>query len=413
MLGSVETMIGLRYLRARQSTRFASFISLASLVGVALGVMALITILSVMNGFEAELRSRLLNMQSHAVVEPAAGPLDNWPALRSRLLEIDGVVEATPAVDIEGMASVEGNLLPLVVQGIDPTLEGGESGIAGTVVTGTLGNLEPGSRAVAIGRYLSFDLALQPGDSMQLLVPQPTESGLVPRLQTLRIAAIFDSGVPEYDSGVAYMHWQDAAAIKGLEGRVTGLKARFDDALAAPQRSLTIGDALNGDFNVVDWTQQNASYFRAIRIEKTMMALILSLVIAVAAFNIIASLVMVVTDKQTDIAILRTMGLSRAGVVRVFFTQGMIIAWGGVLAGVLGGVLLAANVTAVVSTLEQTLGFQLMPGDVYVMSAIPSEIRWPQVITIAVAALIITSAATLYPSRKAASVHPAQALRYG
>ncbi|MEN7342717.1 MAG: lipoprotein-releasing ABC transporter permease subunit [Pseudomonadota bacterium] len=406
-------MIGLRYLRARQSTRFASFISLASLVGVALGVMALITILSVMNGFEAELRSRLLNMQSHAVVDATTGPLADWPDLREQLLDIEGVEDVTPAVDIEGMASVEGNLVPLLVQGIDPALEQVESGIAGTVVTGTLKNLEPGSRAVAIGRYLSFDLALQPGDSMQFLVPQPTENGLVPRLQTLRIAAIFDSGVPEYDSGVAYMHWQDAAAIKGLAGRVTGLKARFDDALAAPQRSAAIERALPQQFNVVDWTQQNASYFRAIRIEKTMMALILSLVIAVAAFNIIASLVMVVTDKQTDIAILRTMGLSQRGVVRVFFTQGMIIAWGGVIAGVIGGVLLAANVTEVVSTLEQALGFQLMPGDVYVMSAIPSEIRWPQVFTIAAAALIITSAATLYPSRKAASVHPAEALRYG
>ncbi|MFK8052694.1 MAG: lipoprotein-releasing ABC transporter permease subunit [Woeseiaceae bacterium] len=413
MLRSVETMIGLRYLRSRQSTRFASFISAASLLGVAIGVAALITILSVMNGFEAELRSRLLGMQSHATLDRTDGYLNDWELLRKDVLAQPAIVSAAPVVDVEGMVNVDGQLIPLIAQGIDPELEGVGSGIQDSLVSGSLNALAPGSDQIVIGRYLAIDLGLMIGDDLQLLVPTVTTSGLVPRLQQLTVAGIFDSGVPEYDAGAAYLHWEDAAALLGKPGRVAGLKLRFDEVFSAPIISRELRERLGGDYQTTDWTQQNASYFRAIRIEKAMMALILSLVIGVAAFNIIASLVMVVTDKETDIAILRTMGLSAASVVRVFLTQGLIIAWLGVLLGVVGGVLLAANVTVVAATLEQWFGFQVMPGDVYVMSAIPSEIHWNQVLVIAVSALLITTFATFYPSKRAAAVHPAEALRYG
>ena len=413
MWKSVEGMIALRYLRAKRATRFASFISTASLIGVGLGVTALITILSVMNGFEAELRDRLLGMQSHATVSASDGQLDDWQATRERVLAVPGVQSATPVVDVEGMANVDGNLVPMLLQGIDPELEGADSGIRQSIFVGSLDALVSGSRTIAIGRYLAIDLGLQPGDRLQILVPQPTAGGGVPKLQSLMIGAVFDSGVPEYDSGAAYLHWQDAAVLKGRANEVTGLKLLFDEVFAAPALARRIEQDVADGLVAADWTAQNASYFRAIRIEKTMMALILSLVIGVAAFNIIASLVMVVTDKETDIAILRTLGLSADGVVRVFFIQGLIIAWLGVTAGIVGGLALAANVTTVVASIERWFGFQIMPGDVYVMSAIPSEINAGQVVIIAIAALLITTLATLYPSRRAALVHPAQALRYG
>lgn len=413
MFRSVETFIGLRYLRSRQSTRFASFVSAASLLGVAVGVAALITILSVMNGFEAELRSRLLNMQSHGTLTAESGSLGDWSAVRQRVIDRPGIIDATPVVDVEGMINVDGQLIPLIAQGIEPSLENADSGIRQSLVSGSLDDLTPNSRQIILGRYLAIDLGLRLGDSLQLLVPQVTSSGVVPRLQQLTVAGVFDSGVPEYDAGAAYLHWQDAAKLVGKPDQVASLRLLFQNVFDAPIITRSLVSDFGDGFLASDWTQQNASYFRAIKIEKAMMALILSLVIGVAAFNIIASLVMVVTDKETDIAILRTMGLSASSVVRVFLTQGIVIAWLGVFVGVFSGVLLAANVTEVAATLERLLGFQVMPGDVYVMSAIPSEIHPRQVFIIAISALVVTTLATLYPSRRAAAVHPAEALRYG
>ena len=413
MLRPPELMIALRYLRARQSARFASFISAASMLGVAIGVAALITILSVMNGFENELRARLLGMQSHATLTAAEGDIGDWRALRQRVLAVAGVEHAMPAVEIEAMANVDGRLVPVFAEGIAPDLEGAHGGIAASLTSGRLTDLAAGSGNVVLGRYLALELGVVPGDDVTLLLPIATPNGIVPRLRRLTVSGLFDSGVPEYDAGAAYLHWQDASALLDLDGQVTGLKLLVADVLNAPATSQALRDALGPDYVTQDWTEQNASYFRAIRLEKTMMALILTLVIAVAAFNIVASLVMVVTDKENDIAILRTLGMSPRGIVRVFLSQGLIIGWFGVLVGIGLGVALSLNVTEVVATLERALGFQVMPGDIYVMSAIPSQLKLPQVWWIAVVALSVTALATLYPARRAAAVHPAQALRYG
>lgn len=413
MLSPVEFMIALRYLRARQSTRFASFISIASLLGVAIGVAALITILSVMNGFEAELRSRLLGVQSHASIAAADGTLDDWQQLRERIADFDDVLSVRPAVSAEGMASVEGRLIPLLAEGLDPQLEREGSEIADAMVTGSLDALAPGSRRMVVGALLALDLGVRSGDSVTLLIPRVNAGVVEPRLVRFDVAGTFDSGVPDYDAGVAYLHWQDAAALLGIGDSVSALRINVADPFSAREIVEQITESLGAGFVSSDWTQDNASYFRAIKLEKAMMALMLSLVIAVAAFNIIASLVMVVTDKETDIAILRTLGLPADGIVRVFFMQGLIIGWIGVLTGVLVGTLLALNVTEVAAFIEGALGFQVMPSDVYVMTRIPSLVVPSNIFWIAVIALLLTTLATIYPARRAARVHPADALRYG
>ncbi|MEM7610894.1 MAG: lipoprotein-releasing ABC transporter permease subunit [Pseudomonadota bacterium] len=412
MLRPVELMIALRYLRARQSARFASFISFASLLGVAIGVAALITILSVMNGFEAELRERLLGMQSQATISAQDGRLDDWPSVREAVLQDSRVRGAAPVVTMEGMANVGGRLLPVLAEGLDPSVDSEVSRIASAMIAGSLEDLLPGARRIVIGRFLALDLGVGVGDDLVLLVPRPVATGVEPALHRLTVSGLFDSGVPEYDSGVAYLHWQDAADIAGLGEAVSGIKLRFDDVFAAGGIARELTAELGGSFRATDWTRENASYFRAIKLEKAMMAIILSLVIGVAAFNIVASLVMVVTDKETDIAILRTLGIDPQGVVRIFFIQGLIIGWLGVLLGVALGVALALNVTEVAAWLEGLLGFQVMPGDVYVMTRIPSEVHAINVVWIAVVALLATTIATIYPARRAASVHPAEALRY-
>ncbi|MEM9171596.1 MAG: lipoprotein-releasing ABC transporter permease subunit [Pseudomonadota bacterium] len=412
MSAGVEFLIAMRYLRSRQSTRIASFISVASLIGIAIGVAALITILSVMNGFERELRTRLLDMQAHVTIKAASGGLSDWRAVAARVGEFQDVTRARPAVTAEGMARAGGRLIPLLIEGIDPQFELNDGGLARAVSAGALESLRAGEQGLILGRYLSLDLVVSPGESITLLVPRVTDGQVSPRLVRFNVAGLFDSGVPDYDARVAYMHWQDAATLVGLQSAVSELRVDVVDVLRAAQVGQAIAEALGTDYVVSDWSAENASYFRAIRLEKTMMALMLSLVIGVAAFNIIASLVMVVTDKETDIAILRTLGLSSEGVVRVFFIQGLIIGWLGVLVGVLGGTMLALNVTEVAAFLERLVGFQVMPSDVYVMTVIPSEVKSMQILAIAGLALLLTTLATWYPARQAAAVHPAQALRY-
>lgn len=413
MMSPVEFGIAVRYLRARSSTRFASFITGASTLGVAIGVAALITILSVMNGFEAELRDRLLGMQAQATIRPVDGPLADWRSLVAELQAQDGVAGAAPVVSLEGMANVDGRLVPVLIEGLDPDFEPRVSAIAGNLVSGSLGGLRPGSQRIILGRYLSLELGVAPGDEIVLLIPRPAGELVEPLLRRFVVSGTFDSGVPDYDAGLALVNLEDAAALLGYGGAASAVKLRFDDIFSAGTLAAAIRSELGPAYESSDWTVENASYFRAIKIEKAMMVLILSLVIAVAAFNIVASLVMVVTDKETDIAILRTLGLRPTGVMRVFVTQGVIIGWLGVIVGIALGVALSLNVSEVVAAIESLFGFQIMPSDVYVMSVIPSELKWVNVAWIGALALLLTTLSTLYPARRAAAVHPAQALRYG
>jgi len=413
MLNPVELFVGLRYLRAKRRTRFVSFITGISLTGIAVGVAALIVILSVMNGFEGELRNRLLSMSAHGTISGSTGPIAEWGALVDEIGSTDGVSGAAPFTPIEGMIQSGRDLLGVMVHGVDPAWEEALSGDMINMVEGSLDVLEPGSRSIILGRYLAYDLGVRIGDGVVLLVPRPVGDGtLEPVLERFVLRGVFEAGLADHDGVLALVHTGDAASILDIGTAVKAVRFRADDVMAAPAIAAGLQARLGDVVEVSDWTVENGSYFRAIRIEKMMMSLILSLIIGVAAFNIVASLVMVVTDKTTDIAVLRTLGMGPNGVVRVFFVQGAIIGWAGVLVGVVLGVVLAVYVPVIAPFLEQLFGFQIMPGGVYYVTRIPSELELRDVMVIAVAAFVLTSLATLYPARRAALVNPAEALRY-
>lgn len=413
MIHAAELFVGLRYLRARRKTRFVSFITMISLAGIALGVAALIVILSVMNGFEGELRERLLSMTAHGYVSGQDGTVDDWRELQERINENPGVVAAAPIVEMEGMIRTGRALTGVLVHGVLPQAEQAVSGQTINFVEGSLGVLAPGERSIVLGRFLALDLGVRIGDGVVLLIPRPDGAGgLEPVLERYVVRGVFEAGVQDHDSTLALVHQEDASRLLSIDERVTAVRFLTGDVMSAPLVSAQLAESLGAGYRTSDWTIENESYFRAIRLEKMMMSLLLSLIIGVAAFNIVASLVMVVTDKTTDIAILRTLGMSPGDVVRVFFIQGAVIGWFGVFLGVAAGVLLAINVPTVVPFLEQLFGFQIMPGDVYYVTVIPSILESEDVITIAVAAFVLTSLATLYPARRAAHVNPAIALRY-
>ena len=413
MLNPVELFVGLRYLRAKRRTRFVSFITLISLLGIAIGVAALIVILSVMNGFEGELRTRLLSMSAHGSVSGREGPIVDWEDLVSQVNAEAGVAAAAPLVEVEGMIQSGRELRGVLVHGIDPAWEGPLTGDMINMIEGGLDTLEPGSRRIIIGRILAYDLNARIGDGVVLLIPRPVGDGtLEPVLERFVLSGVFEADVPEHDSVLALMHAQDAAGILDIGSAVNAIRFRADDVMTAPAIARSLQQRIGDSVTTSDWTIENGSYFRAIRIEKMMMALLLSLIIGVAAFNIVASLVMVVTDKTTDIAVLRTLGMSQGGIVRVFFVQGAMIGWIGVAIGVALGIVLGLYAPQIVAFFEQLLGAQIMPGDVYYVTRIPSELEWQDVTVIAVLAFVLTSVATLYPARRAALVDPAAALRY-
>jgi len=413
MLNPVELFVGLRYLRAKRRTRFVSFITLISLIGIALGVAALIVILSVMNGFEGELRARLLSMSAHGTVSGVDGVIEDWRPLLDDVAAEQGIAAAAPFVQMEGMVQAGRELHGVVVHGVDPMFEEKLSGDRMNMVEGSLANLVPGERGIILGRILAYRISARIGDGVVLLIPRPTgDGGLEPVLERFVLLGVFEAGLADHDGVLALVHASDAADILAIGEGVHALRFRADDVMAAPTLAPLLQQRLGDRFVTSDWTVENGSYFRAIRIEKMMMSLILSLIIGVAAFNIVASLVMVVTDKITDIAVLRTLGMGPNGVVRVFFVQGAVIGWAGVLIGVVLGVLLAIYVPVIAPFLEQLFGFQIMPGDVYYVTRIPSELELRDVVVIAVSAFVLTSLATLYPARRAALVNPAEALRY-
>ena len=412
MINPVELFVGFRYLRAKRRTRFVSFITLISLIGIALGVAALIVILSVMNGFEGELRGRLLSMSAHGFVTGSGGVTRDWRQLVEDVEAEEGVAAAAPVIELEGMIQSGRDLRAVIVHGVDPDYEGRLSGDVINLVEGDLSSLQPDSRGIILGRVLAYDLGARIGNGVVLLIPRPVGDGTMePVLERFVVTGVFEAGLQDHDSILALVNMRDAAGILDLGDEATAVRYRALDVMAAPAITERLVQQLPG-VTGSDWTLENASYFRAIRLEKMMMSLILSLIIGVAAFNIVASLVMVVTDKTNDIAILRTLGMAPNGVVRVFFVQGAIIGWAGVLVGVLLGIVLAINVPVVVPVLERLFGFQIMPGDVYYVTRIPSELEWPDVTLIAIAAFLLTSVATLYPARRAALVNPAVALRY-
>ena len=417
MFQPLPVFVGLRYSLAREHSFFVSFITWVSLVGVALGVAALITVLSVMNGLESELRTRLLSLTAHASLNAAGAPIGDWRSRIQQLQGAPGLLGAAPFLDTDAMLSRPPAMSGAIVRGIDPKLETQVSSIGDAMREGKLSDLEPNTNRIILGRMLAYQLQVGVGDEVTVMIPgnaaasSPGGDALVPRLRDFHVVGIFEVGLQEHDSVLALVNLEDAEAFRGLAGP-TGVRLRFYDVLKAPQLARSAAARLAPGLEVRDWTQDNEAYFRAIRIEKTMMGLILMLIVAVAVFNIVATLVMVVNDKRTDIAILRTLGLSPRGIIAVFMTQGVLIGWIGAGAGVALGLALACNVDVIVPFLEQSLGFHFMDPDVYYISGLPSEVHGGDVARIAMAALILTFAATAYPALQAARTQPAEALRY-
>jgi lipoprotein-releasing system permease protein len=413
MFQPLECFIGLRYLRSRRRRGVVSFMSAASLLSIALGVASLIVILSVMNGFETELRTRLLSMNAHLTVfDSQSGLDDGWPALQARLEGEPDVAGVAPYVMLEGMLAAGSNLRPAAVRGVDPALEGAVSQVGRFMEVGSLDALQSGARRIVLGRLLALNLGVDIGQRVNVLVPRFDNGRPRPQLASFEVVGIFEAGILDNDANLALVHIHDASLLKGFAGRPEGLAVRLEDAMLAPEFQGRISPDAGAQHEYSNWTEQHRSIFRAIRIEKIMMTVILMFIVAVAAFNIVASLMMVVTDKERDIAILRTCGIEPDRVARIFFVQGSVLGFVGAAFGTMLGLVLAANVGTIVPWLESTFNFQIMPGDLYYVTAIPSEIHARQVVWIPIMAFGFAVLATWFPSRRAARVAPAQALRY-
>jgi lipoprotein-releasing system permease protein len=374
-----------------------------------------------MNGLEGDLREQLVSLSAHARVvaraatasRPEAPSPSQWQSVERLVRSGDGVVAVSRYVEIQGLAVRTPEQMPILLRGIDPAAESGVTDIGRSITQGRLSDLTAGSNRVIVGQVIADRLGLSLGDTLTVLVPDVSQQGVpAPRLREMTVAGIFEVGRVEFDGNLVFGNIDDVRALTPAGSRAEGLRIRFRDALAAPALAARLRPRLPPGLELFDWTQDNASYFRAVRIEKTMMSLILMMIVGVAAFNIVSMLVMVVTDKRTDIAILRTMGAAPRRILGVFMTQGLIIGWVGVALGVTVGLGLALHVETIVPFLEHTFHFQIFDADVYDMPRVPSEVRWMNVLAISLGALALTGLATIYPAIRASRTAPAEALRY-
>lgn len=412
MFNSFETMIGLRYVRARRRNHFISFISMSSMIGVALGVMALITVISVMNGFEKELKDRILGMASHAVIEELNG-LKDWQLVINNIKDHPEIVGAAPYFHAEGMLTKDKIVNGVIIRGILPHEETNVAIVAEKMIEGDLNDLKSTEFNIILGAELVRKLNLKIGDKVTLVAPQAnfTPAGILPRLKRFTLIGIFEVGMHEFDAGLALIHMDDALRLF-RKSNPTGIRLKTNNILKAPTISREIASQLSSKYWVIDWTQRHSNFFRALKTEKTVMFVILTLIVAVAAFNIISTLVMAVSDKQSDIAVLRTLGASPKSILKIFIIQGTIIGAIGILLGVIGGVWLASNIETLVPALENMLGYKFLSPDVYYISDLPSDMHWSDVILISVVSFVLCLLATIYPAFRAANTLPAEALRY-
>ncbi|MFN7711167.1 MAG: lipoprotein-releasing ABC transporter permease subunit [Curvibacter sp.] len=412
-----ELRLGWRYTRAGRATRrngFISFISCVSMLGIALGVAALIIVLSVMNGFQKEVRDRMLSVVSHIeIFSPYGQALPDVAKTLSEARANPHVVGAAPFIGTQALLARGEDMKGAIVRGIDPALEGEVTDLAAALRGGALEQLVSGEFGVVLGRDLARQLGVQPGDKVTLVAPsgQVTPAGVVPRMKQMTVVGTFDSGHYEYDAGLVLLHVDDAARIFRLEGP-TGIRLKLKDLHQARKVASQLAATLSGDLLIRDWTRQNRNWFAAVQLEKRMMFIILTLIVAVAAFNLVSTLVMTVTDKRADIAILRTLGASPASIMGVFVVQGATVGVIGTLAGLLLGLGVAFNIDVLVPALERALGASFLPQEIYLISRMPSDPQGSDILPIAIISLVLAFVATLYPSWRASRVNPAEALRY-
>ncbi|MCB5186375.1 lipoprotein-releasing ABC transporter permease subunit [Methylobacillus gramineus] len=411
-----ELFIGLRYTRAKRRNHFISFISLTSMIGIGLGVAALIVVLSVMNGFQDELRNRILGVASHLQITGPNNVLDDWQSLVGNVQGAPHVQAAAPYVMAQGMLSFGQAVQGALIRGVLPSDEDKVAELGSHMRAGKLDALRPGEFGVVLGSELAQSLGVVLGDKVVLMAPQGqfTPTGVVPRIKQFKVVGLFEIGMYEYDAGLALIHMDDAAKLYRMGSSVSGVRLKLDDLFSAPQVARQLGERLmgKGNYYISDWTQQHANFFRAIQMEKRVMFIILALIVAVAAFNIVSTLVMAVTDKRADIAIMRTFGASPRSIMQIFIVQGALIGVVGTIVGAFFGVLIALNIDTIVPLIERLFGVQFLAKDVYYISDLPSKLIWADVLVITVMSFILSLLATLYPSWRASRINPAEALRY-
>jgi lipoprotein-releasing system permease protein len=414
MFRPIELFVGLRYTRAKRRNHFISFISLTSMLGIALGVTALITVLSVMNGFEEELRTRILGMASHASVTGMDGRLQDWRQAADEVSLHPSVIGTAPFVRGETMLSLDGRVSGTILQGILPDEEPRVSDVGEHMTEGHLGLLRGGEYNIILGKELAWTLGARVGDQVTVITPQAhfSPAGVLPRLRRFTLVGTFEVGMYEYDRGIAFIHLEDGARLFRLDDAVSGLRVKLDDLFAAPRIAQELADRLPPSFRVDNWTRQHANFFRAVKMEKRVMFIILTLIVAVAAFNIVSTLVMMVTDKQSDIAILRTLGATPLSIMGIFMVQGALIGLFGTLLGAAGGYALATNLEVIVPAIERAFDMHFMAPDVYYISDLPSKLVWRDFWQITGLAFVLSLLATLYPAWRASRTQPAEALRY-
>jgi len=406
--------IGLRYTRAKRHNHFISFISLISTLGIMLGIVALIVVLSVMNGFHTEIRTRILGMASHATISDPYGDMRDWPDVLARARDQESVLGAAPFVELQAMLANGANVSGAQLRGILPREEDQVSDLRQEMVQGEVDDLVAGAFNIILGRELAAYLGVGVGTKVMVVTPQvsATPIGIMPRLKACTVSGLFAAGMSDYDRHAGFLHLEDAAKLMRLEEGITGIRLKLTDMFAAPRLVRDIVSDLGGIYRIIDWTQHHRNFFAALRTEKRMMSIILFLIVAVAAFNIVSTLVMVVTDKRPDIAILRTLGASPPRIMAIFMVQGTAIGAVGTLLGLVGGIALALNVEPIVAGTEGLFDVRFLDPDIYYISELPSDLRIRDVVRVSVGAFLMSVLATLYPAWRAARTDPAEALRY-
>ena len=409
-----EWMIGTRYLRSTHRRGFVSFVALMSVLGLMLGVATLIVVLSVMNGFDRELRSRILSVTSHATLWGLDGTLPDWQAVQKAAQRRPGVLAAVPYIEEQAMLASGTRVAGSSIRGVLPEEEIKATGIARHLTAGRLQDLQAGRYRIILGTALAHELNAHVGDSVVLIAPEgtATPTGVFPRMRRFQVTGLFESGMYEFDRGLALVHLSDAALLYKLGARVTGIRLALEDPLHAATTVRELALALGGDFYVSDWTRNHASFFRSIQTTKTMMFVILLMLVAVAAFNIVATLVMIVKEKQTDIAILRTLGAGPPNILAAFAIQGVMIGLAGTLLGAGLGVLLSDNLQAIIDALQRLVGVQFLDASVYFMNELPAYVEWHDLLQICCVAFLLCVLATIYPAWRASRTAPADALRH-